>query len=112
MTTIERLQEWYRQCCDGDWEHTYGVKIDTLDNPRWLVKIDLTRTDLQDKSFGAIQDGMRTDDGHPSESDWICCSVKDNIFDGAGDPGKLEAILRVFLDWKDHHANQPVKVEP
>jgi len=105
MTTIERIQEWYGRQCNGDWEHAYGVKIDTLDNPGWWVKIQLTGTDLEGKTFEAIQNGLRSD-GHPSERDWICCSVKDNVFDAAGDPNKLEPILRLFLDWKDKNANQ------
>jgi len=32
---MERIQDWYRRQCDGDWEHSYGVKIETLDNPGW-----------------------------------------------------------------------------
>jgi hypothetical protein len=27
------LQGWYATQCDGDWEHEYGVSIETLDNP-------------------------------------------------------------------------------
>ena len=35
------LERWYQAQCDGDWEHHSGVTIETLDNPGWLVKIDL-----------------------------------------------------------------------
>jgi hypothetical protein len=103
MTTIERIQEWYSNQCDGDWEHTWGIKIDTLDNPGWIVKIDLIETELQDTPFPTIRKGMPDD--QPSDTDWLCCSVKDNVFDGAGDQGKLEAILQAFLDWKDSANN-------
>jgi hypothetical protein len=27
------LQDWHAGQCDGDWEHSYGVDIGTLDNP-------------------------------------------------------------------------------
>ena len=27
------LQRWYLERCDDGWEHSYGVRIDTLDNP-------------------------------------------------------------------------------
>jgi hypothetical protein len=30
---LKRLQDWYVSQCDGGWEHTYGISIDTLDNP-------------------------------------------------------------------------------
>jgi hypothetical protein len=27
------LEQWYQQQCDDEWEHHYGVTIETLDNP-------------------------------------------------------------------------------
>ncbi|OAX48412.1 hypothetical protein gpAD87_09590 [Paenibacillus sp. AD87] len=44
MNTLKWLQNWYLENCNGDWEHSYGVKIDTVDNPGWSVEIDLTDT--------------------------------------------------------------------
>jgi len=41
---LRALEDWYASVCDGDWEHTYGVKIGTLDNPGWTVDIDLRQT--------------------------------------------------------------------
>ncbi|GHB54781.1 hypothetical protein GCM10010331_48120 [Streptomyces xanthochromogenes] len=32
---LDRLQSWYSAQCNGDWEHEWGIKIDTLDNPGW-----------------------------------------------------------------------------
>lgn len=32
---FEWLQKWYKSQCDGDWEHEYGIKIETVDNPGW-----------------------------------------------------------------------------
>ncbi|PYJ29620.1 MAG: hypothetical protein DMF24_09765 [Verrucomicrobia bacterium] len=52
---FQRLQRWYKAQCDGDWEHSYGVSIGTLDNPRWSLKIDLVDTPLQDKSFTEVK---------------------------------------------------------
>ena len=111
MNALTRLQRWYHSQCNGDWEHTYGVKIDTLDNPGWWVKIQLTGTDREGKTFDAIQKGMQ-DNGHPAERDWICCSVKGNLFDGAGDPSKLDLILQTFLDWSEKNANQAMHRQP
>jgi len=30
---LQFLQEWYLEQCNGDWEHEFGIKIETLDNP-------------------------------------------------------------------------------
>jgi len=81
---IEELQRWYESQCDGDWEHEFGVKIGTLDNPGWMVDIDLEGTSLEDME---------------PERDWISCDVRENTFRGRGGPLKLGRILRVFLDW-------------
>ena len=47
MSTLARLEAWYLRQCNGDWEHLYGVTIETLDNPGWSVTIDLTGTKLE-----------------------------------------------------------------
>ena len=105
MTTIECIQEWYAQQCNGEWEHSYGIKVDSCDNPGWWVKIDVVGTNLQDKPFAPIKRGV---DAHhrPQEPHWLSCEVKDNVFSGAGDSDQLETIFKVFLEWKDGFANQ------
>lgn len=96
MNRFIQLQSWYASHCNGEWEHSFGVKIDSLDNPGWWVKIDLTGTKLEDAAFRPLLERR-------SEADWLDCKVKDKIFDGAGDPSKLEEILAIFLDWAGHH---------
>jgi hypothetical protein len=88
------LQDWYANQCDGDWEHDYGVRIETLDNPGWLVSINLIGTDMEDRQF------VRLEREH-SAVDWVHCWVNDNIFEGAGGAHNLDAILRIFRDWTD-----------
>jgi len=34
---IRRIDEWYQYRCDGEWEHRYGMMIETCDNPGWQV---------------------------------------------------------------------------
>lgn len=92
MNIIEWINNWYSSLCDGDWEHSYGIKIETLDNPGWIVKIDLAETDHQGKEFI----GINTDHG---DDDWIQCFIRDDQFIGAGDPTKLEKILLIFKEW-------------
>src|SRR5262249_14404082 len=57
------LQAWYATQCNGEWEHGYGLEIETIDNPGWSVKIDLNGTSLTDRHYErqAI---------HRSEHDW------------------------------------------
>ncbi len=47
MREMECINKWFEEQCNGDWEHIYGIKIYTLDNPGWAVKIDLYDTDLE-----------------------------------------------------------------
>ena len=44
MPGSARIDQWHKSNCNGDWEHSYGVTIETLDNPGWWVKIDLAET--------------------------------------------------------------------
>ena len=96
MTSIDKLTAWYRAQCDGNWEHSYGVSIDTLDNPGWLVKIDLARTKLEGRSFNDKAYG----DSEHGES-WIHCKVENKKFVGAGGIGNLEELFEVFLIWSE-----------
>lgn len=92
---LEALQAWYKCQCDGDWEHHYGITVETLDNPGWWVKIDLTGTPLAGKTFEEIAHNTE----HPME--WYVCRVVDNRFDGAGGPRMLNNILQCFIEWAD-----------
>jgi hypothetical protein len=91
---------WYRHQCDGDWEHSYGVKIETLDNPGWLVKVDLAETRLADIPFVEIVRGNGDESfPEPDFSRWLICKVEDGKFVGAGGPDDLEAIILTFVEW-------------
>lgn len=87
-----KLQEWYLEQCDGDWEHEFGVKIETLDNPGWSLHIDLTGTSLERKSFIKIRQDI-------TEDNWIHCWVADNKFQGGGGPQNLVDLVKVFIEW-------------
>lgn len=52
---IKWLEEWMRSMCNGDWEHCYGVKFDTLDNPGWRIQIDIEGTVLEEKNFEIVK---------------------------------------------------------
>jgi hypothetical protein len=76
---LGRLQDWYRSQCNGDWEHEYGISVETLDNPGWHLRIDLADTPLDKKNFEPIKI-------EKSETDWFACKVSDHKFEGFGGP--------------------------
>ncbi|WDZ59746.1 Imm53 family immunity protein [Paenibacillus polymyxa] len=51
MDILTWLQEWYYLHCDEDWEHEERIKITTLDNPGWHIKINLKETELETKNL-------------------------------------------------------------
>ena len=83
--TVKWLQGWYASHCNGDWEHEFGVRIETLDNPGWSVAIDLADTPYQ-----ALQ---VFHEEHRSETDWIVYRVKDEKLEGACGPANLTELL-------------------
>lgn len=96
MDELQRLQQWYRRQCNGDWEHSFGVVIDTLDNPGWHVSIDLIQTELEHKPFASISRGHSEDD-----ADWIICKVEKSHFVASGGAGNLTELPGVFLSWAE-----------
>jgi hypothetical protein len=92
MSTLAHLQKWYSAQCNGDWEHSFGVSIDTLDNPGWSLSVNLEGTVLEDCQFQEVKSLQ-------PESSWIHCWVKDKKFEGRGGPEQLEQIIELFLQW-------------
>ncbi|MBT4444270.1 MAG: rhodanese-related sulfurtransferase [Waddliaceae bacterium] len=88
------IQEWYKKQCDNDWEHQYGVLIETLDNPGWTVTIDLIGTLLENKEFHSIDCDFQ-------EDDWFACKVDKYKFEGRGGVFNLINILQAFKDWAE-----------
>ena len=96
--TIARLSRWFAAHCDGEREHHHGISIESTDNPGWWVKIDLAGTRLATRPFTEIAEGV--DAGrHPRADAWLTCYVVGNVWNGAGDPARLDEILQRFLDW-------------
>lgn len=89
---LGELQRWYSSQCDGDWEHQLGIQIETLDNPGWLVKINIAGTLLTAAPFPSIRE-------IEDEREWMDCKVENDVFQGAGGPHMLGAIIEVFMRW-------------
>ncbi|QZA76587.1 immunity 53 family protein [Deefgea tanakiae] len=96
MNTIQRVQEWYASQCNEDWEHSYGITIENIDNPGWIVKIDLTETNLYCVPFEEFQREQRDD-----ELDWVSCKSDGVKFIGACGARNLEEVLIIFLNWAE-----------
>lgn len=94
MDILEWIQSWFQKNAFDEWEHSYGVKIETLDNPGWFVQIDVRETSLENRPF----DALKYDGG---DDDWLFCDVKDCVFMGAGDTKKLKRILEIFRTWAE-----------
>ncbi len=89
------LQEWYFAHCNGDWEHTEGISIGTLDNPGWKLDINLADTELEGLSIERVLIER-------SEHDWIAYETKDGRFVGACGPLCLNELVAVFKKyWED-----------
>lgn len=89
---LKWLENWYSSNCDGDWEHSFGIQISTIDNPGWYIKINLIETSLEDVPFSSMQIDRNA-------NDWIRCKVENNVFIGAGGALNLHEIISVFRDW-------------
>ena len=98
---IDWLMHWYLDQCDGDWEHSSGVEIGTLDNPGWTLKIDLKNTTLEGRPFAKVASGEPShhlDEWKRSGSWWVA-EVKDGAFEAACGPLDLLALVSVFRNW-------------
>jgi hypothetical protein len=92
-TDLEWLGEWFEHQCDGDWEHQLGVRIETLDNPGWSFRVDLTGTTLSEEAFAS----QEVDDGER----WMRLWKDDDaaVFHGAGSPTMLPMMIERFSEW-------------
>jgi hypothetical protein len=98
MDALSLLQEWYSTQCNGYWEHQWGVKIDTLDNPGWMLEIDLIET-------RAAQRALERNRIERSEHDWIEYWVESKKFKAAMGPRNLAEAVRIFHNWFESGAN-------
>ena len=92
MNEMHKLQKWFEGQCDGDWEHEFGIKIETIDNPGWKLVVPLERTILNAKNFETI-------DIERTESNWIYCEKKELKFYGYGGTNNLSEIISIFLGY-------------
>ena len=70
---VDRIQDWYKLNCNGDWEHSYGYSIATIDNPGWTIRIDLSETPLENLEFNEEYQNKE------KEHDWFFIKNKEKV---------------------------------
>jgi hypothetical protein len=98
---LEWLEDWYQRQCNGNWEHSQGMRLRSLDDPGWHLTINLTGTSAENAAPQKIS--LDTPTG-----DWITCSISAERFDGSGDTRRLEQIIGVFRKWVE----TPIRYSP
>src|SRR5258708_16000490 len=92
MDVLERIQAWHKAQCERGRDPSLGVKIETLkDAPGWTVRIDLAGTPLSGLTLAPYKEGV-------TRRDWLAYRIKDDRFEGIGQPTKPPALLFAFLE--------------
>ncbi|MBO9581289.1 MAG: immunity 53 family protein [Sphingobium sp.] len=102
------LMGWYLSHCDGDWEHEYGVTIDTPDNPGWSLTVDLDGTPLEQRPFVPIFDGVTDEEpvqGGDGDTRWMVCRIEGAKFKAYGGPRDLGRMIGTFRAWAQRLTN-------
>ena len=92
MQNLEWLSHWFKKHCNGNWEASHKIEIDTLDNPGWFLTVDIKNTDLENKPFEKINIDR-------SAHDWLCCFTEEGKFMGPCGPSNLPEVLQIFRNW-------------
>jgi len=92
LDNLKWLSNWFNSHCDGDWEHMFGINIETIDNSGWSVTIIIRETELEDKIFKKIHIER-------SKKDWLELEVEEGIFQGNCGNFNLIELLQTFRIW-------------
>jgi len=79
---------WFKLNCNGDWEHSNSITIETLDNPGWAFKVDITDTNDEGKTL--LTKEIISDDN------WYDINCDGAIFEAFGDLSKLPFLIEQF----------------
>ena len=52
---LERIEAWYAARLDGDWEHRYGLSVESCDNPGWWLRATLPDDAATRAAFAALE---------------------------------------------------------
>jgi hypothetical protein len=94
------IQSWYASNCDGEWEHEFGIRMATTDNPGWHVKIDVCETNLE----GVLVERLRRD---LPEGGWMIAWSDGKVFQAACSPLSLGDVDGFFKKVTEESATAP-----
>lgn len=86
---IQWLSEWFSSQCDGDWEHEFGVRLETLDNPGWRLCVDIVGTGVE----GRVLPRSKADLG---SGRWLWTSADGESYEASCDVRSLRELLAAF----------------
>ncbi len=95
MNTISELtwlQAWYLLWCDNDWEHSYGVAIESEGTTGWILRADLSDTPLEGRP-------LKPNEYRRTESDWVAWEVNGSVFHSLGGLWNLTEMVGIFRNW-------------
>jgi Immunity protein 53 len=92
MTSISKLCHWYAAHCVNEWHEEFGIKIETLDNPGWSLKIDIENTTLSERDLVEVKQ-------ENSDTDWLIARRNGQTFEAFGGPMNLDDMIEIFLNW-------------
>jgi hypothetical protein len=93
MNSIKKLESWFAQQCDGEWEHENLLKIETIDNPGWSISIDLTgiiTENATNKPWALIRDDV---------DNWYGFKLVEGVFSAWGGQSSLEELIEILLNY-------------
>jgi len=86
MDNLEWLQWYYFDVCNGDWEHTYGVKIEAV-KEGWTLSIDIADTTFEDFEYEGV------------DTEHYRCWLEKRVFKGTGGRDALDEMIGEFRRW-------------
>lgn len=99
INDLEWLETWYRQQCNGDWEHRKGMLLQplrTCGQHGWQLRIELGGTTAA--GFAPRHLALCAIDGVIPRM-WLRCTLNSYQFKGEG--GDVEELVGVFRNWVD-----------
>ena len=97
---LEFFSEWIFRNCDGLWEHSYGMKIESLDNPGFFVEFDIFKTNMEKINFQEVIWESSSD----PDSDWLECRVEGSKWRSACSVNNLSRVISIFKNWVEQNA--------
>ncbi|MFJ2027030.1 immunity 53 family protein [Streptomyces sp. NPDC087897] len=98
------IQSWYASNCDGEWEHEFGIRMATTDNPGWHIEIDVSETELEGVRIPRERCEL-------PEGGWMIAWSDGTVFQAACAPGALGDVDALFEHWAEkaagHRGEQP-----